>query len=141
MERLRTVADGFQIFGDLQVIEPYGSGHINDTYRVSVNLAGRPVHYLLQRINLSIFTDPVRLMENIRRVTEHQRAKLAAAGEAEPSRKALTIIPTRGGEPFLRDPEGNAWRPDRASRPGGGGGARLRPFPEHPGGSARAASE
>ena len=110
VERLRTVADGFQIFGDLQVIEPYGSGHINDTYRVSVNLAGRPVHYLLQRLNLSLFTDPVRLMENIRRVTEHQRAKLAAAGEAEPSRKALTIIPTRGGEPFLRDPEGNAWR-------------------------------
>ena len=110
VDQLHAVVDGFQIFGELKAVEPYGSGHINDTYRISVDLAGRPVHYLLQRINLSIFTRPDQLMENIARVTEHQRAKLAAAGDPDRSRKALTIIPTREGAPFLRDAEGNAWR-------------------------------
>ena len=49
----------------------YGSGHINDTFKVET-ASGRS--YILQRINTDIF-DPDLVMANITRVTEHIRAK------------------------------------------------------------------
>ena len=108
VEQLRSVAGGFQAWGDFAGAEPYGSGHINDTYKVSARLAGRPVNYLLQRINHGIFKTPDRVMENIVRVTRHLGARLAGDGDA--SRKTLTVIPSREGLPFVRDVEGNWWR-------------------------------
>lgn len=51
---------------------PFGSGHINDTFKV-VGKDGRAC--ILQRINTSIFPDPDGMMDNIRRVTEHIRSK------------------------------------------------------------------
>ena len=39
----------------------YGGGHINDTYLIETS--DRP--YILQRINDSVFTRPVELMENV----------------------------------------------------------------------------
>ena len=49
----------------------YGSGHINDTFKVD---CASGVSYILQRINTDIF-DPDMVMDNIRRVTEHIRGK------------------------------------------------------------------
>ena len=53
-------------------IERYGSGHINETYLMACPQGPR---YIFQKINTAIFPDPDALMENIRRVTEHIRAK------------------------------------------------------------------
>lgn len=107
---LRDVMAGFQVWGDFLNAEPYGSGHINDTYRVAADLAGQRVHYLLQRINHSIFKQPDRVMENIARVTEHLRAKLEAEGRPDVSRRTLTVIPARDGRAWTRDATGNWWR-------------------------------
>ena len=49
----------------------YGSGHINDTFKVD---CASGTSYILQRINTDIF-DPDAVMDNIRRVTGHIRAK------------------------------------------------------------------
>ena len=109
-EHLRDVMAGFQAWGDFAEAAPYGSGHINDTFVVSVRVAGTPLNYLLQRINHEIFKQPDRVMENVVRVTEHLRKRLVAAGDADASRKALTVIPARDGKPYVRDAEGNWWR-------------------------------
>ena len=53
-------------------IERSGSGHINETYLMTCPEGPR---YIFQKINTSIFPDPDALMENIRRVTAHIRAK------------------------------------------------------------------
>jgi hypothetical protein len=45
----------FHIYGEFLSAEPYGTGHINDTYCVVFHQAGVPVRYILQRINHSIF--------------------------------------------------------------------------------------
>jgi hypothetical protein len=80
-----------------------GSGHINDTYLATWD-SGPLVH---QRINHFIFKDPEQVMENIQRVTEHQRRKL----ERRPSaRRALTCLPAGGGGLIFRDAAGNYWR-------------------------------
>jgi hypothetical protein len=107
---LRAVAAAFDFRGDFVSGEPYGSGHINDTYAVVFDQAGARVRYILQRINHNIFRDPASLMENVRRVTEHQKRKLGEAGASDASRRALTIVPALDGASHHRDAGGNVWR-------------------------------
>src|SRR5215471_4756926 len=59
---LRAVARQFQLYGDFVSAEPYGSGHINDTFCVVLDQAGTRVRYILQRLNPNVFQDPVGLM-------------------------------------------------------------------------------
>jgi Ser/Thr protein kinase RdoA (MazF antagonist) len=98
---IAAISRHFQFAGAFVAAEPYGSGHINDTYRVIYS--ARP--YILQRINHLIFKNPVALMENIERVTTHLQTKLQN-GE----RRALRLVPTHTGQKFHRDTAGNYWR-------------------------------
>ena len=107
-EQLREIIALFQVYGDILAVKRYGSGHINDTFRVDISLGGAQVSYVLQRINDVIFTRPDRVMENIVRVTNHIRGKFA--GEADATRRTLTVIPARDGQPIARGPEGGWWR-------------------------------
>lgn len=100
----------FALRGEVLAAAPYGSGHINDTFVVNVSQAGAPVRYIFQRINDRIFKDIPNLMENIVRVTSHQRERLLATGSNEASRRALSVIPSRDGEPWVRDQAGGWWR-------------------------------
>ena len=51
----KAIVSRFRAWGDLISVQPHGSGHINDTFKVTVGMAGASVHYLLQRINHAIF--------------------------------------------------------------------------------------
>jgi hypothetical protein len=107
--KLKDVIKNFAIYADFISASPYGSGHINDTFVVNCNLGGTPIRYILQRINHNIFKNPEGLMENIARVTEHQRRK-APEGCTDATRRALTLIKTFDQKIFYKDPEGNYWR-------------------------------
>src|ERR1035437_6168989 len=108
---LREVVKRFRAWGDFVEGVPYGSGHINDTFKVSFNMAGAPVHYLLQRINHNIFKNPRAVMENIVRVTDHVRSRLSEAGIADVTRHSLCVVLTRGNaQPCYQDGDGNWWR-------------------------------
>ncbi len=84
--------------------EPYGSGHINDTFLV---VSDR--RYILQRMNHSIFPNPERLMENIQGVTAHIRRKAREEGN-DTERASLSVVPTRSGNACFRDSIGSYWR-------------------------------
>ncbi len=91
--------------------QPYGNGHINDTYAVVARGPdGANRRFILQRMNHRIFTRIPELMDNIVRVTRHVRAKLAALPGRNPDRESLTVIPTRAGEAFIRMEDGGYWR-------------------------------
>jgi len=105
---VRAIARQFQVYGEFLSAKPYGSGHINDTYCVVFDQAGSRARYIFQRINHLVFKNPVALMESISRVTRHLGGKSAGAGDQ--SRRALTLIPARDGEPFHADESGNYWR-------------------------------
>ncbi len=107
---IESIAREFQILGDFISAQPFGTGHINDTYRVIFNQGGTPVSYIFQRINHYVFKDPPALMKNILRVTEHIRTKLQAAQVDNPSRHVLTLVPTRDGFSYYKDADGNHWR-------------------------------
>ena len=98
------VTKGFQLYGDLVSVAPYGNGHINDTFEVVYNQSGTRVRYILQRINTNVFRDPVNLMENIRRVTSHLAAR---SGD---SRSTLTLVPAVDGKSYVVDTDGNYFR-------------------------------
>lgn len=108
--KFRDVVQKFRAWGDFVEAAPYGSGHINDTFKVTFNMAGASVHYLLQRINHHIFKDPRAVMDNIVRVTNHVRARLAAEGMADVTRHSLCVVFTRDAKPCYEDSEGNWWR-------------------------------
>ena len=84
--------------------EPYGNGHINDTFLVVADK-----RYILQRMNTSIFTRPVELMENIVGVTEHIRKKTADM-DGDVERCSLTVEPTLDGARYFKDSVDGYWR-------------------------------
>ncbi len=109
-QELKELASAFQIYGDFVEGCPYGSGHINDTYKVTYSVGGARMNYLLQRINHHVFTQPANVQSNILRVTRHIADKLRAQGIEDVSRNTLTVILTKDGEPVYHDTNGNWWR-------------------------------
>lgn len=101
------IVEQFNIKGTATSIEEFGSGHINDTYRIATDLADEP-EYLLQRINNYVFKDVDVLMNNIQKVTEHLQQKMKHLPNTEG--KVLTIIPTRNKKLYYLDEENNYWR-------------------------------
>ena len=107
---IRAIAEKFDIRADFVHAHAYGSGHINDTYCVTFDQAGQRVRHVVQRINHHVFKDPLQLMENIQRVTQHALATLKTEGNPQAYRRTLTCIPAHDGRPFATDTYGNFWR-------------------------------
>ena len=97
---LEEILQQFNLSAD---IEPYGNGHINDTFLVT------PKKYILQRINVSIFKNPDELMDNIENVTSFLKEKIIAAG-GNPERETLTVIPTKDGKKYYKLDDNNVFR-------------------------------
>ena len=70
---IKNITSAFVLEDNLTECVPYGSGHINDTYRLTY---GTGKHYILQKMNRSIFTKPVELMENVSGVTAWLKKKI-----------------------------------------------------------------
>ena len=58
-------------FDHLEESLPFGNGHINDTFKISLRQNGISNNYLLQRFNDNIFKQPQSVMENIQLVADH----------------------------------------------------------------------
>lgn len=82
-------------------VRPFGSGHINSTYKVE--LKGEDSGYILQKINTDVFKDPEGIAE------AHFRLQEAVFN----TRQNLTIaklIPTASGQKLHTDTDGGVWR-------------------------------
>jgi hypothetical protein len=87
--------------------ERFGSGHINDTYKVTTETCGKDL--ILQKINTSVFTQPLLVMQNISLVTEFLSKKIREAG-GDPSRETLEILKEKNGRNYFIDDCGGFWR-------------------------------
>jgi len=101
---LREIASRFELDGDFVSAGRYGGGHINDTFLVNVARGSANARYILQRINKQVFRDPVSLMENIRRVTEHLQSRSTDGSHC------LTLVAATGGNDYFLDQEQQYWR-------------------------------
>ncbi|MCD6332957.1 MAG: aminoglycoside phosphotransferase family protein [Bacteroidales bacterium] len=109
MFELKKICSRFRITGTFKTAYPYGSGHINDTYKIDT-VEEEAHDYILQRVNHQVFKNVPGLMDNIDRVTRHIRSKLEALPDADPDRETLTLVPTHSGETYYLDGSGNYWR-------------------------------
>lgn len=107
--QLEAVVRHFDVPGHLVAVQPLAGGHIHDSYVVTHEHAGECSRFVLQRLNEHIFAAPAPLMDNIRRVTTHVRSRLVGRGVNDIERRVLTLVPTRAGGTWFRDPDG-AWR-------------------------------
>ena len=98
------IAKQFQVDREPLAAEPYGCGHINDTYCVTA----KDKRYILQRINNRVFPNVAGLMDNIQRVTDMLREQVLENG-GDPDRECLQIIPTKDGKSYLEH-EGSYYR-------------------------------
>lgn len=87
----------------------YGHGHINDTFYVRTMAEDGEHRYILQRMNQEVFKDPVSLMKNIVGVTSFLREQIIKEG-GDPLRETLNVVPTKTGEEYFVDSDGNYWR-------------------------------
>lgn len=100
----------FQLDGVAMKAVRYGSGHINDTFLLTLKKKDHQEgRVILQRMNKSIFTNPEALMENILGVTSFLRKKIVENG-GDPERETLNVIPAKNGKPYFIDSEGEYWR-------------------------------
>lgn len=100
----------FAIDGRLIQTEPYGNGHINDTFLLSYETEdGGQKKYILQKMNHDIFKNPQQLMENVVNVTEYLRRVILAQG-GDPDRETLNVVKTHEGLSYYEDEDGNYWR-------------------------------
>lgn len=109
VEKLFEIAKQFRLDGEISEIKPYGSGHINDTFRLILKKDGVEKAYILQRMNGEIFKNRDELMENIVRVTNFIKEKIIAQG-GDPDRETLQIIPTKSGNSYYKEEDGDGWR-------------------------------
>ncbi len=86
--------------------EPYGQGHINQTFLAKTSGKER---YILQGINKNVFPHPEELMENIVKVTLYLKDMIGKNG-GNPERETLTPVPALDGKSYFKDEEGNYWR-------------------------------
>ena len=119
-ENMKNIVSRFETVGTVEEIRPLGPGFINDTLIVKCNDNGTEVRYILQRKNHHVFPDVPGMMNNIIMVTEHIKAKVAAAG-GDPDREALTVVKRRQesitesestqpyNDLYYKDEDGNYW--------------------------------
>jgi Ser/Thr protein kinase RdoA (MazF antagonist) len=90
-------------------MHPFGSGHINDTYKLTT-ADPEEGPFLLQRINHFVFPNVEQLMDNMVAVTAHLKNKIDQSHAGNSSKEVLTILHTKEGKPFYQDELGNYWR-------------------------------
>ncbi len=108
MSQIHKIVAQFQIQHAVYEILPFGNGHIHDTYKVLTKPEETP-NFLLQRINTQVFPRVTQMMNNIHRVTKHQREALEKKAVEELSQQVMQVIPTVSGKYFFKE-ENAYWR-------------------------------
>ncbi len=100
-DSLCTLLSRFTVEGTVISCEPYGEGHINQTYLVLTDCGKR---YILQQMNRHVFQNIDQLMANIQAVTAF------LANKAEDPRTVMGLITTVDGQAYCEWEDGTCWR-------------------------------
>jgi len=106
---LKNIFEYFNADGTFLRGEPFGNGHIHDTFRIETKEEDKD-DYILQKLNNRIFRNIPELQSNIERVTVHLRNKLSNIPHSDINRECLKLIPSHDGRTWISDRDGNFWR-------------------------------
>lgn len=108
IEEIKDVIKNYKFYDDVVEVKRFGSGHINDTFKLTLRNKGSN-SFLLQKINHHIFADVQGLMNNINLVTRHLKDIFRSQG-LDQEKHTLTIVPTNTNNLYYSDSNGNYWR-------------------------------
>lgn len=109
-EQIEEIADLFAIEGEFLGAEEVETGLINSTWIASYrNSRGKVARYILQRINESVFGNPLEVMQNVECVTRHINWKVLRV-KKDFGGHTLSLYPGRGGKSYVTGPGGGIWR-------------------------------
>ncbi|MDQ8191142.1 phosphotransferase [Roseibacillus persicicus] len=109
-EQIGEIADLFAIEGEFLGAEEVETGLINSTWLASYEKEdGERIRFILQRINESVFGDPLVVMRNVECVTRHINWKVLRV-KKDFGGHTLNLYPGRGGNSFVKGPGGGIWR-------------------------------
>ena len=110
IKRIEQIIKNFQFEGHLVHIEPWGNGHINDTFLLTFEIGKMGlIQVILQRINKNVFPKPEEVMENMMNVTSHLHKKILENG-GNPYRETVNVIPSIDNKPYYKETENDYWR-------------------------------
>ncbi|MDG0888982.1 phosphotransferase enzyme family protein [Paracholeplasma manati] len=95
---MRHIIDQFVLIGTYQSHILYGSGHINETYLVT--MTNPDAKYILQKINHRIFKKVPQLMSNYEKVTQYMKKHLPDG------QVFIELLYTKDHQPFYTDDSG-----------------------------------
>ena len=101
IQQAKKIAVIFHIHGYITDCREYGSGHINDTYKIDTDDGHS---YILQKINKYVFTKPVEVMENVSAITDFLRKTLKCP------RETLHFLRTDENLRYYLDENDECWR-------------------------------
>ncbi len=105
LDQITNAINNFRLKGEVRGCIPYGNGHINDTFMVVCNDEdGKEYKYVLQAVNNNVFKEPIKVMQNIERVTEYLK------GMTDDSREVLSLVKTYNDTTYYKDKNGYFWR-------------------------------
>lgn len=108
--KIQKIMSKFDVTGEVCKVKPLLTGHINNTYCITLCDKTSKTLYTLQEINKYVFNNPPAVMENIVHVTEHIKKKISENG-GDVLRGCLTVILTKDNNlPYLCDENGEYWR-------------------------------
>ncbi|MEA4860627.1 MAG: phosphotransferase [Sphaerochaeta sp.] len=105
MQDIHPVINSFAIEGELLSVKANKSGHINSTYIATFSDGQK---YTIQRVNRAVFPKPQAVMQNIHLITSHIQQKVAHLPDT--NRRCLSLVPSKTGEHFSLDNDGELWR-------------------------------
>lgn len=109
-DRILQIVDRFAVRGDILCVEQIESGHINNTFRISIlRRNGETRRIIIQSINAHVFPRPHDVMANVDRVTNHINDRVMRV-KKDMGGQTLNLLPTREGGFWLDDEDGTVWR-------------------------------
>lgn len=103
-DKLKEIGELFRLPNTLYTYEAITQGNINSTYKVTYRSADKKTKaYIFQKVNTTVFKNPVEIMKNIDRVTSHMR-------ERYPNEPVLHFHHTATGENYVFDGDNSFWR-------------------------------
>ncbi|GAI16144.1 unnamed protein product, partial [marine sediment metagenome] len=107
----RKILENFRIPGKFISTEVNKTGLINDTYIAVFDYNNQQTSFVLQRINILVFTKPVEVMANIDLILDHQAKKVMLDPDhPDPKRGVLKLVYANDERSFYQDTEKNYWR-------------------------------
>ena len=82
MDNVNHIAGKFLAREEFCSCKPYGSGYIHETYMITKRFGKSFTNYILQKFNTSVFREPEKVLENIKKITTHLKNRTGDRGKA-----------------------------------------------------------